>query len=311
MTRNKAVADIGTNSFHLVIVEINDDGRINTIDRKRVVMRIGTEGDNVLKHISKNEIEKSVEVICSFKQLAAYHNAEFYAVATSAVREAYNKDEFIDAVYNSCGIRIEVIEGKTEAVCIYTGIQKALSVTDKKLLCIDIGGGSTEIITGYNDTYGFIHSYKLGAVRLSKMFFKDYVLTEKALLECSGYIKDTFAKTDLHKFKNEYDIAAGASGTVMATAGMIAYQKYGKVPVNLNGFTFNSEQLNEIAGLILKYPAPEERSLIKGMDNGRSDIIPAGILILKSIFAILEIKELTVSAYALREGYLYSILKNH
>jgi len=264
----------------------------------------------VLRHISLNEIEKSVGVICSFKKLAAHYNAEFYAVATSAVREADNRDEFVDAVYNSCGVKIEVIEGKTEAISIYTGIKNALAVTDKKLLCIDIGGGSTEIIIGYNDTYDFVNSYKLGAVRLSKMFFKDFVLTENTIMECSEYIKNTIEETDLYKFKNNYEIAAGASGTVMAAAGIIAHQKYGKVPANLNGYTFTLEELDETAGLILKYSAPEERMQIKGMDSGRSDIIPAGILILESIFDILEIKELTVSAYALREGYLYRILKN-
>jgi exopolyphosphatase / guanosine-5'-triphosphate,3'-diphosphate pyrophosphatase len=304
-----AVVDIGTNSFHLIIAELPGDGKVKTIHREKVVMRLGTEGKDVLGKISPAETERALEVLNNFKKLAEFYGAELKAVATSAVREAENKDEFLSAVKEKAGITIEVIDGKKEASLIYLGVQNALPVHDKKILCIDIGGGSTEVIIGHNGESNFIQSYKLGAVRLSKMFFPEFIISSDAVKECAGYIQRKLYESDIRNFVGHYDIAVGASGTIMAIASVIAEEKYDAVPEDLNGFSFNVEELKSATATIFKYATFEERTAIPGMEAARADILPAGALILLKLFRILEMKSITISSYSLREGYLLSLKK--
>jgi len=305
----KSVIDIGTNSFHMIISEILDGNKLRTVQREKVVMRLGTEEEGVLKRISPKEIKKAVGVLRNFKQLAEYYNADMYAIATSAVRESANQSEFVDIVKKETGIDILVIDGNTEANFIYKGVQKALPVEGNKVLCIDIGGGSTEVIIGQDSLTHFTQSYKLGAVRLSKMFFKEHIVTAEAMKNCSDYIDDVLSKSDIRDFVNSFDIAVGASGTIHALAAMVAADKYGTSVKDLNGFSFSADELKQSAELILKFPTFEERTLIKSIEKDRADILPAGILILLKLFTVLEIRELFISTYALKEGYLISVLE--
>jgi exopolyphosphatase / guanosine-5'-triphosphate,3'-diphosphate pyrophosphatase len=305
----KAVIDIGTNSFHLIIAEVLSNGKVNTVQRERIVVRLGTEGKEALTHISEKEQGKAIDVLKEFRKLGKFYNAEIFAVATSAVRESDNKEKFLEAVYKETGIKIKVIDGKEEASYIFTGVQNALPMQDQRILCIDIGGGSTEIIIGKNGKSDFLQSYKLGAVRLSKMFFKEYLITQTGIRECSGYISKALNESGLPDFVKDYDAAVGASGTILAISSVVSFNKYGSIPEDLNGFTFTSEELNQAADLILSKTTLEERTTIKGIDKSRAEIIPPGVLILKNIFAILGIDNMTISGYALREGFLLSQIK--
>jgi exopolyphosphatase / guanosine-5'-triphosphate,3'-diphosphate pyrophosphatase len=272
----KAVIDIGTNSFHLIIAEITNDGKINTIHRERMVMRLGTEGKDILKNISPDEMKRSVKIINEFKKSGEFYKADIYAVATSAVRESDNKDQFVETVRCETGIDIKVIDGREEASYIYSGVHNALKLMDKKVLCVDIGGGSTEVIIGKNGKSDFIQSYKLGAVRLTKMFFKEYILTETSIKECSDYIYKVLSDSELSEFTSGYDTSVGASGTILTAASVIAAEKYGYIPENLNGFVFTAEELKQASKAILGAHAFEERTAIKGIDTSRAEIIPAG-----------------------------------
>ena len=227
-SKNYAAVDIGTNSFHLIIVKINLDESLTVIDREREVIRLGSHKGEGLSLISPEEIKKGVNVLKRFKKLADMYSAEIYAVATSAVREANNGKEFNEKVLKKTGIEIEVIDGKKEAGYIYKGVKKALPYKDKRLLCVDIGGGSTEVILGNNNEIIFGESIKIGAVRLSKKFFSDFILTENGIADCSKYIDEQIKANKQLNFGETFDIAVGASGTILAVAGMIHYKKTGE-----------------------------------------------------------------------------------
>jgi exopolyphosphatase / guanosine-5'-triphosphate,3'-diphosphate pyrophosphatase len=305
----KAVIDIGTNSFHLIIAKVLENGRVNTIHREKVVMRLGSEHKDVMKYITPDETSRAVELLKEFKKLSEFYKADLYAVATSAVRESQNRDEFTGTVLKETGIKIKVIDGREEASYIYTGVINALPVTDKRTLCVDIGGGSTELIIGRNGKSDFIQSHKLGAVRLSRMFFEGYIITPTGIKNCTEYILNTLKESGLPDTAGGFDIAVGASGTIIAIASVTAVNKYGKVPEDLNGFAFTEEELNSAAEDILSKATWEERTLVKGIDKSRAEIIPAGVLILQNLFSILNIREMTISGYALREGILLSLVK--
>jgi exopolyphosphatase / guanosine-5'-triphosphate,3'-diphosphate pyrophosphatase len=305
----KAVIDIGTNSFHLIIAEVTSDGKVNTIHRERMVIRMGTEGKEIFKSISPGEMTRAVKILNDYKKLSEFYKADLYAVATSAVRESDNKDDFIKTVRTETGIDIKVIDGREEASYIYYGVHNALRLSDKKILCVDIGGGSTEVIIGKNGKSDFIQSYKLGAVRLTKMFFKEYIITNTSIKECSEYINKVFSASELPEFAAGYDAAAGASGTILSIASVVASEKYGQIPEDLNGFVFTADELKQASKAILGAHTSEERTNIKGIDTSRAEIIPAGILILENLFSLLKIPDMSISGYALREGFLLSLPK--
>ncbi|NNG27818.1 MAG: exopolyphosphatase, partial [Ignavibacteriaceae bacterium] len=206
-----AAIDMGTNSFHLIIVEVRRNGAFKIIDREREVIRLGSHSKNGFSIISEGEIEKAIDILIEFGKIARFYNAEVRAIATSAVREARNRNEFIDRVQESTGISVEAIKGKDEAELIYLGIQNVMDVKQKRILCVDIGGGSTEFLLGEKGESEFAESIKVGAVRLSKMFFPDYILEGPAIELCGKYIRDKMnACANLHT-EHKFDFAVGTS----------------------------------------------------------------------------------------------------
>ena len=307
--KNYAAIDIGTNSFHLIIVKVEENGALTILDMEKEVIRLGSQKGNELSHISEEEIDKGLSILKSFKKLADVYNAKVHAVATSAVREAENKKDFLDKVLIETGIKIEVINGRKEAEYIYRGVRKALHYKNKKLLCFDIGGGSTEYILGFNDKIIYGESIKIGAVRLSKKFFPDFLLNEDAIEKCKQYIEHEVKSNKEINFNESFDYAVGASGTILAIAGIINFNRNEKKLKSLNGFIFSKEELREVTNKILEKKTPGERINIEGMEYKRADIIPAGLLILQKSFEIFNIKEMIISEYALREGVVLSMLE--
>ncbi|KAA0237815.1 MAG: exopolyphosphatase, partial [Chlorobiota bacterium] len=223
---------------------------------------------------------------------------------TSAIREAKNKSEFIDRVFEETEINVEAVDGKTEAELIYLGVQNALDVYDKRVLCVDIGGGSTEFLLGESGISEFSESIKIGAVRLSKMFFPDYHLSESGIEMCRQYIKDKLnANINLHP-NHDFEFAIGSSGTIVAAASIISFRRSGKFKKSMNDFAFSAGEIYNLTSDVLKCESPVDRLFIEGMEIKRADIIPAGLLILSEVFDKFKLNEMTVSENALREGII-------
>lgn len=306
-----AAVDMGTNSFHMIIARLKSDGSLKIIDREKQVIRLGSHTGKELSFISAEETELAIKVLKRFKKLADSYGAEFRAVATSAVREAKNRSDFIDKVKYAAGISVEVIDGKTEAGLIYLGAERALALGDKEALCIDIGGGSTEFIYVNNNRVVFEESLKIGAVRLSKHFFPDYQLNEERISLCNNYIVSVLENSLSKYFHHKFNMVVGASGTIEAIGIMIIKQKKQKVPKSLNSLTFTEPELSLISAKILAAKTKDIRIKIPGMEEKRADIIPAGLLILNKIFELFKLKEMIISGYALREGIILDMIKRY
>lgn len=308
--KHLAAVDIGTNSFHLIVVEAGTDGKFTIIDREKEVIRLseGSRGD--LKIISPEAIQRGVATLKKFKGIAEAHDAEMRALATSAVREAINKDEFIKNVFDETGVEIEVISGFEEARLIYLGTLKAVPIYDAKALCIDIGGGSTEFVLGEKEDIIYSNSLKLGAVRLTGKFFPDFKIKEKNTAECIKWIEGELFPV-LRALKNKkIDKFVGSSGTIMTTAliSLSSKKKEDFAGNILNNYIFTYSDLMEVYSQVFSKKSAEKRTKISGLDAKRSDIFPTGLLILKTIFEKLGINEMTVSGYALREGIIIDSL---
>lgn len=306
-----AAIDIGTNSFHLIIVEVTETGDLKLLDRERVFLRLGSEFGEDLSFISDNEIEKAIVVLKRFSSLANHYKASIRAVSTSAVRESKNKLEFINTMFEQTGIKVETIEGPEEANLIFLGMKNALPLNDKSVLCIDIGGGSTEFIYGVNGKSVFAESVKIGAVRLSKKFFPDYIITDSAIKQCSDYVEQLIEVNPNIKTDLNIDFAVGSSGTIDTICMIKRAKSKNKINTRLNGYEFDKSDLDEIYNYVMKLKTPAQRTNVKGIEAKRADIIPAGFIIIKKVFEIFNIKKMVLSEYALREGVVFDFLSKN
>lgn len=306
-----AAIDIGTNSFHLIVAEILSDGNFNLIDREKEVIRLNEGSKFDIKHIGPEATERAITALRRFNGIAESHGAKMRAVATSAVREALNKNDFITKVFEETGVDIEVIDGLEEARLIYLGTLKAVPVFTKKVLCIDIGGGSTEFLIGYRGNVLYSHSLKLGAVRLTQKFFPDYKITKERIIECKKWVAGVISPVIEQIKKIGFEECIGTSGTIMTSGLMILSKQRMQLPKSniLNNQVISYNELDDIYRYVLEHETVEDRKKIKGLDPKRADIIQAGIIIFRTILKNLIVNEFIISGYSLREGIIIDTLQ--
>jgi exopolyphosphatase/guanosine-5'-triphosphate,3'-diphosphate pyrophosphatase len=213
--------------------------------------------------------------------------------------------EFVNRVREETGIDIEIINGGEEGRLIYLGVLQAVPVFNKRVLCIDIGGGSTEFIVGYKGKILYVNSLKLGAVRLTKKFFPNYLVDNNARQECEKWIEGVLHPVARIIRNYKIDLVIGSSGTIMAAGLMIKSMNEKNTSLTiLNNYKFLADDLIKVTDLVLSKKLPEQRKKIKGLDEKRSDIIPAGMILLSKIFNQFDFGEMIISGYALREGII-------
>ncbi|HPN38365.1 MAG TPA: hypothetical protein PL041_08170 [Melioribacteraceae bacterium] len=301
--RTVAAIDIGTNSIHMIIVDLFESGKIDIIHRKKEVVRLGNDAFNGEGYLKAETMERALKTLQTFISIAKIFNAIVLTCATSAVREAKNGCEFVNIVKQQLNLEIEIIDGKEEAVLIYKGVTKALNFQEHLTLAFDIGGGSTEFILGNHNELLEDLSSPLGAVRLTKMFFEEGIIKEEGIINCRNHVIKVLKEQVLPKF-NGYiiDKYAGTSGTIFSTLQILERKDAGTYLQSLNGGIIKRDKLFKLEELILSKITIEERMNIKGLEQKRADIFPAGIIILSEIFKAFNIKQLYVSTYAMREG---------
>lgn len=308
---NLAVIDIGTNSFHLIVASLAKSEEFEIIEDVREVLRLSEAIQGDLRRINPSIFSTAVETLKKFKSISDSHGAKLRAVATSAVREAVNQNEFVSKVFYESGVEIEVIDGKEEARLVYLGISKAVPVNNKRTLMIDIGGGSTELLIGENGRILFAESLKLGAVRLSQKFFQDFVLNDEGIADCRNYVWEQLSPVAKEINKICFDMCVGSAGTTMAAGFMIdriIRNQQTKKNI-LNNYEFSAEEFFEIRSIVLNAKTVDERKKIPTMEQKRADVIPGGVIILDEIIKALGIETITISSYSLREGIIIDTLR--
>jgi exopolyphosphatase / guanosine-5'-triphosphate,3'-diphosphate pyrophosphatase len=308
-----AAIDIGTNSFHLVTAKVDDIGIVKILTKEKEVVRLGKSSTD-MKYLSPDAMERAVATLKRFKIICDSYGAQIRAVATSAVREALNRDEFIYMVSDKTGIQIEVVSGFEEARLIYLGVLQSLSVFDKRILMMDIGGGSTEFLVGQKGQVKYANSVKLGAVRLTEKFFSKGNFDKDKIEEARLYTR-LILNPVIRQLKEEnYEVVIGTSGTITNLGSVIlnSTQETDTSDFNFNNFSYTGEELHQAAKKILKCENVSAVKKIEGVDSDRADIITAGAIILEQIFNELDIKEITLASYALREGIIFDTIdKKH
>ena len=297
-----AALDVGTNSFHLVVARDTPNG-FEVLTREKRSVRLG-EGGGEMKTLSDAAMARGIETLKHMKKVADAHNANIVAVATSAVREATNSNEFVSRVKKETGIEIEIISGVEEARLIHAGVQQALPLSDSTAILIDIGGGSTEVTVAVHDVETFVRSLKLGAVRLTNRFFSGAAVHPAAPTACRSFIRSLIEPVSRDIRSSKHDIAVVTSGTAETLARMCWIAERGEIPRIMNGATFSATELHAVTKQLVAAPSPQARLVIPGLDSNRADIILAGALILDTMAEAFGIESFTFCDYALREGVL-------
>ena len=318
-----AAIDIGTNSVHMVVVNIDASlPSFNIIGKEKETVRLG-EFCEATGNLSDEAIERCIGALKRCMQVAESFNVDdVVAVATSAVREAANGQAFIDRVKAEVGLSINLISGTEEARRIYLGAISGMELKGKPHAIIDIGGGSTEIILGRGGPPDFLSSSKVGAVRLTSRFVSTDPLSKKEYEYLHAYVRGVLEPTidqlhrKLDKFLQEGDTPPeplrliGTSGTIECLAILSAMEKTGVEPDPLNGYQLTSQELTRWVNRLRKM-SYAERLAVPGMSDRRAEIMVSGAIILQMAMDLLGVDHLTICERALREGVVVDWMLTH
>ena len=288
--------------MHLVVARADASGGFDVLTTEKEMVRLGS-GSGEMKSLTPQAMDRGIAALERMARVAqSFGAADLTIVATSAVREASNQQEFIDLAREVAGCEVEVISGFEEARLIHLGVLQALPVFDKRLLMVDIGGGSTELLVGQGYQPIEARSMKLGAIRLTERFFASGQASVEAVEECRNFVRAALAAVAHELSGHRPEIAVGSSGTIATVATMVAAARKEAVR-QLNGTRFTQHELETVLSR-LEGTTPAERRRLAGLDEKRVDIILGGTVLLAEIFRSFSIGEMTVSEFALREGVL-------
>lgn len=295
-----AVIDLGSNTFHLLIVETEGDGRFRTLYRQRDFTQLSQGG---IDHILDERMAAGLSALKFFRQkLDEYGVKKVRAIGTAALRKADNRELFIDKASEILGIDVEVINGSMEAHYIYNGISMLQEFNTGTHLIMDIGGGSTEFILIRDGNKIWTASFILGVGVLQNMFHHDDPISPSELKALRGHITGVLA--DMMPVVATYlpETLAGASGSFEVLQSMtgdtISHDSVSMV---------TPDKFVEIADSIIA-ATEAERHVMPGMPAERVKLIVVGMVLKKAVFEMVRPSRILVSPYALKEGVLREMM---
>lgn len=297
--------DIGTNSVLLLVATVQN-GKIETLHEEQRIPRLG-QGVDCNGRLAETAVQRVLDVLNEYKELLLefYPEAEkeMIVTATSAVRDAENRKEFIDRIKKETGWKVVLLSGSEEAQVTFLG---ALSVLDesyrkKTVSVLDIGGGSTEIATGKGEILDRWDSLNMGSVRFTERFLMNDPPEKSQINEARSTVKKMLRNWQSEPAK--IDELVGVAGTVTSVAGIdLGLDRYD--PEKINGYKLSRDLIEEkIAEFSSETPSEIEERYPLFM-KGRGDVITAGLIILSEFMKHCDIERLTVSTGGIRHGIL-------
>jgi exopolyphosphatase/guanosine-5'-triphosphate,3'-diphosphate pyrophosphatase len=305
-TKTLAGIDIGTNTFRLLIAEVNSKG-LKKIRSERIITRLG-EGVSETHLLKEEAIHRGIIALKKFNEIISLYPVDaITAVATSALREARNKDIFLKRTKETTGLDIKILDEKEEARKTCLGMMMDMPIPESALM-VDIGGGSTEFIFVKKGKPLFIHSLNIGVVYLSEKYMKNDPPTEEEIKKMDMEISQeiTSLKEPLKKFLSEETVFIGTAGTITTLSAMTqGLHSFDHNKVHNSMISLNS--VKEIFSDISKKTMQQRAKKYPVLESPRLDIIVPGTLILLKIMMIFGFKEVFVSDNGLREGILLDL----
>jgi exopolyphosphatase / guanosine-5'-triphosphate,3'-diphosphate pyrophosphatase len=305
--RRVAAIDIGTNSIHLLVAEV--DVQLSTFSvllAEKSTTRLG-ERDPLSGDLSAAAIERAFRTLRHNRQLAESHGVEqIVTAATSAVREAPNGRDFLLAIQDQLGLAVDLVSGPEEARLIYLGVLSGMAFGERPHTIIDIGGGSTELVLADGADARALTSTRIGAVRLQREFCQQDPLPPQGRAFLQAYIQGALdpAVAELRQAlrPGEAPQLVATSGTAMALAALAAADDGGPT-LKLQGYRLSRERVDQLVERLLGMSL-EQRRCLAAINERRAEIIVPGAVILQTAMAMLGARDLVVCDRALREGLI-------
>ena len=290
--------DIGTNTILLLVAETEGKNIVKVLHDEQVIARLG-EGVDKHRRINEAAFRRSVDFLTAYRDTSRQLQSErIIAVGTSALRDASNGKEFCTVVAQKTGIHIEILSGDEEAQWTFHGALSGDEAAPQHYTVLDIGGGSTEIISGTRRSIERKLSLDIGCVRISERMLYPLPPSESRLAAAREFIRRNF-DTSLFPGINS-SAAIGVAGTMTTLAAMeLQLREY--APDKVHGHLLHIDTIRRAVHFLASKSVNEIRA-IRQVSPGRADIILAGAMILLEFMEATDLEEIAVSDRGLRYG---------
>ncbi|MFC1588857.1 exopolyphosphatase [Pseudomonadota bacterium] len=299
-SRTVAAVDLGSNSFHMVIASLEENGSLKIIDAIKEMVRLGA-GLDANNYLDEETQERALDCLSRFSQrLQNIHKKDIRVTGTNTLRNAKNARTFIKRARKVLDHRIDVISGIEEARLVYHGAIYSLAELGNKRLVVDIGGGSTEIIIGKNRKPMKLESLEMGCVSITQKFFHDGVINKSRLSRADIFACQEIAPVQFDYIKTGWDQCVGTSGSIRAISSVLLAN-------GMSDGSITDKALKQLLEKMLEFDRTQKIKL-DGLSSERKAVFIGGVIVLNAVFKSLKLKHMTVSDGSLREGLMLDIV---
>lgn len=290
------VLDVGSNTVHLQIVDTSPGARPNPTFNYKEELKLTQyiSSDNLVSDEGIEKLRSSIKR--AIEQSASVQTQELLPFATSALREASNGEEIIKSINRDFKIDLQVLSGEEEAKLTFLAARRWFGWSSGRLLVIDIGGGSLEMAVGVDESPEIATSLPLGAARLTKNFLKGDPYTDKSIRALRDHIEDKLEQILPSLVKHQDSDRAIATSKTLRTLARLAGDWF-----DGNGKNIKVEAIRKISAKLSEMDETS-RAKLPGVSENRASQIVAGAFVAESVMRNLDIKELEICPWALREG---------
>jgi exopolyphosphatase/guanosine-5'-triphosphate,3'-diphosphate pyrophosphatase len=302
--------DLGSNSFHLLVADVHPDGTFESVTREKDMLRLG---DEVAREglITETTARRVVESARRLKQIAEASGAtEVIAKATSALRSASNGSDVVDQIEAATDIDVEVINGQEEARLIFAAIRASVVIDPSPALCIDLGGGSVELMVGDANRLLWVTSLNLGVGRLTERFVHSDPPSKSERNALEAYLRETLEPVAKEVAGFSPQMTVGSSGTLSDLAAMVVAFQTGEEPRSRNQLTVSRDEFLPLHERIVRAKTSDRRRM-DGLEEKRAELIVAGSMFLAVAMDVFGFERITISEWALREGIILDAVGHH
>ena len=292
-----AAIDLGSNSFRLETARISA-GRYRKEFYVKETVRLGA-GLDAGGCLTQEAVARAMDCLEAFAlHLKGFDDFRIRAVATQTLREASNRDEFLEQAQEVLGVPIEVISGREEARLIFTGVSHLQSIQEPTLVA-DIGGRSTELILGQNFQAWEVESFPVGSVSLALSYFPSGVLTRRAFYQAKTAVAAQFEEATQAFGSHRWTQVLGTSGTVNAVFHILQANGFEQDCIDRSGIEWLLAQCIEAGS--------SERLNFAGLKDDRRPVLAGGLAVLMGLFDQFDIEELRPAKGSLRQGVIVEL----
>ncbi|MEM9830959.1 MAG: phosphatase [Bacteroidota bacterium] len=310
MNNYVATIDLGTNTFHILIAELFDNQPFKTAYHERIPVMIGRGGINQ-GIITAEAIDRALAALTQFKSTLNSYQIPLdrvFCTATSAFRNAKNRQKLVERIKRETGIEVNIISGNQEAEYIFYGVQEAVPLSDENALIMDIGGGSVEFILCNRSKIIWKQSFEMGAQRLLDQFDIQDPISQVNITALQQHFSKTLQPLSEVIQQHHPEVLIGASGTFDTLSDIHVLQNNVAVPPNATELPLTVEAFEKMLQ-DFSHMNRSERLKIPGMIEMRVDMIVIAAWLIQFVLDTHSIYNIRISAYALKEGLITQLVE--